>query len=164
MRGALLSDNDRKEQLSLAYMHALAAFCGYSWSTPSLDRDSVDIEVRSRTSRFAGVAFQLKATSSPDWSAEGLKFQLKAKNHNELVPAAVQTPRLLAVMVLPEDEDDWLRVDNRELVMRRCVWWLSLRGRTPTEQGSVQVTIPKANSLQPDALRDLIRRSQEGDL
>jgi len=163
MTGLLLTDNDRKEHLSRAYMHSLAAFCGYSWSAPNLDRDSIDIEVKSRTSRFAGVAFQLKATSSPNWSAHGLLFQLKAKNYNELVPA-VQTPRLLAVMVLPEDKHDWLRADDQELALRNCMWWLSLKGQTPTEQGSVQVTLPKANLLNPDALRALIRRSEENDL
>lgn len=163
MAGVLLSDNDRKEQLSLAYLKVLAAYCGYTWSVPNLDRDSVDIEVWSRSSRFGSVRFQLKATSSPDWTGEGLRFQLKAKNFNEL-SAISQTPRLLAVMVLPHDMAQCLNVDHDRLVLRRCMWWLSLKGRAPTEQGSVQVTLPSANLLNPDALRDLIRRSDEDTL
>ncbi len=163
MPSKLLTDNDRKEHLSHAYMHALAAFCGYTWVTPNADRDSIDIEIRSGPSRFAGLAFQLKATSRPDLRDEGLKFQLKNKNFNDLV-AQSQTPRLLAVMVLPDDAAEWLRVDEQVLALRRCVWWLSLRGQAPTDQGSVQVALPKANLLGPDALRDLIRRSEENTL
>ena len=161
--GKLLSDNDRKEQLSLAYMAALSAHCGFTWAIPNLDRDSVDLTICSGTSRRASVSFQLKSTSSPRWSKEALSFQLKAKNYNDLV-AMTQSPRLLAVMVLPKDDRLWLRATEAQLTMRRCVWWLSLRGLPPTEQGSVQVTIPKANLLTTEALQSLIRRSEENTL
>jgi hypothetical protein len=159
----LLTDNDRKEQLSMAYLAALCAHCGYTWSSPKLDRNSVDLTVHSRTSRFASLSFQLKATAKPKWSTEGLNFQLTAKNFNELV-VQTQSPRLLAVMVLPDDDTQWLQADDVQLVMRRCVWWQTLRGRTPTEQGTVQVTLPSANLLTLDALRSLIRRSEENTL
>ena len=161
--GKLLSDNDRKEQLSLAYMAALSAHCGFTWSIPSLDRDSVDMTICSGTSRRASVSFQLKATSSPRWSKEALSFQLKAKNYNDLV-AMTQSPRLLAVMVLPNDERMWLRATETQLTMRKCVWWLSLRGWPLTEQGSVQVNVPRANLLTLEALQSLIRRSEEDKL
>jgi len=159
----LLSDNDRKEQLSVAYLTALSAYCGYTWLIPNLDRDSVDLMICSRTSRRSSVSFQLKATSSPTWGKEGLNFQLKAKNYNDLV-GLTSSPRLLAVMVLPSDDEEWLQADESQLIMRKCVWWQTLRGRSPTEQGSVQVTLPKENLLAPDALRKLIRRSEENTL
>ena len=160
---ALLTENDRKEQLSQAYIAAISASCGFTISIPNLDRDSVDIQVSSGTSRRASVQWQLKATSSPDWDGEELKFQLKAKNYNDLVTRR-QVPLLLAVMVLPEDPADWLRIDLDQLVMKRCVWWQSLIGQPPTDQGSLQVRVPRANLLTMDALTTLICRSEENTL
>jgi hypothetical protein len=160
---ALLSSSDQKERLSLAYVSALAAGAGFTYSLRDLDRDSIDITVHSRTSSFAAVAFQLKATSSPNWSADGLRFQLGAKNFNELQTTR-QTPALLAVMVLPSDDQKWLTVTEKQLVLRRCVWWISLRGAGPTNQGSMQVVLPKANLLTVEALRELIAKSEAGTL
>lgn len=163
MSQPLLSINDRKEQLSQAYVAALAAGCGYTVSIPNLDRDSIDIQVASGSSRRASVQFQLKATSSPDWVGSDLKFQLKQKNYNDLVVER-QVPLLLAVMVLPPGEADWLRVSAKELVLKRCIWWHSLIGEPSTEQGSKQIVISGMNLLDQPALTDLIVRSEGGTL
>lgn len=159
----LLSISDRKEQLSQAYVAALSASCGYTISIPNLDRDSVDIQVSSRSSRRASVQFQLKATSSPEWMGNDLKFQLKQKNYNDLVVER-QVPLLLAVIVLPPQEIDWLNVSENELVLKRCVWWHSLIGEAVTVQGSKQVVISGAKVLDQSALTDLIKRSEDGTL
>lgn len=159
----LLTMNDRKEQLSQAYIAALAAGCGYAISIPNLDRDSVDIQVSSGSSRRASVQFQLKATSSPDWVGNDLRFQLKQKNYNDLVLER-QVPLLLAIMVLPSAEADWLSVSADELVLKRCVWWHSLIRQPQTDQGSKQVVISGTNVLDQTALTDLIVRSENGTL
>ena len=160
---ALLTENDRKEQLSQAYIAAISARCGFTISIPNLDRDSVDIQVSSGTSRRASVQWQLKATSSPNWDADNLKFQLKAKNYNDLVIRR-QVPLLLAIMVLPDDPADWMIVDSDRLVMKRCVWWQSLIGLPATELASLQVSLPRANLLTMEALTTLISRSEENTL
>lgn len=163
MTDALLTMNDKKEQLSLAYVAALAAGGGYTVSTRNSDRDSIDVTVHSRTRSYAAVSFQLKATSVPDWVDDELRFQLSSKNFNEL-ESFRQTPALLAVMVLPFEPTEWLSVDDKQLVLRRCVWWVSLRGNGQTSQGSRQVRLPRANLLTVDTLRDLITMSEEGTL
>jgi len=160
---ALLTDNDRKERLSHAYIAAMAAHCGFTVLTHDLDRDTIDIQVSSGTSRRASVQFQLKATSSPNWDGDELKFQLKRKNYNDMVLQR-QVPLLLAVMVLPEDPSDWLVVDDYQLAMKRCVWWASFIGKPPTEQGSVQVRLKRNDALTPDALKSLILLSEGGQL
>lgn len=159
----LLTANDKKEQLSQAYIAALAAGCGYTISIPNLDRDSIDIMVSSGSSRRASVQFQLKATSSPNWTDCDLIFQLKQKNYNDLV-CERQVPLLLAVMVLPTQSADWLSISDQELVLKRCVWWHSLKGQPITDQGSKQVIISRNNLLNMNALTDLVGRSQSGTL
>jgi hypothetical protein len=160
MPSPLLTDNDRKEQLSLAYLHALAAVGGYTVSIPNLDRDSSDICISSGSSRRSSVEFQLKATSSPDCSADGLRFQLKAKNYNDLARRR-QVPLLLAVMVLPELSADWLTLNPDKMVLRKCVYWMSLIGEPETDQGSKVVIVPIVNLLTVDSLRDLIQKSED---
>lgn len=156
----LLTDNDRKEQLSLTYLYALAAVGGYAVSIPNLDRDSTDIIVQSKSSKRAQVAFQLKATSSPNWSVDALRFQLAAKNFNDLVLTR-RTPLLLAVMVLPANAADWMTLTADDMVLRNCVYWLSLIGEPETDQGSKVVIIPKVNLLTVGSLRDLIQKSED---
>jgi len=160
---SLLAENDRKEQLSQAYIAALAAGCGFTISVPNLDRDSIDIQVSSGSSRRASVAFQLKATSNPTWADSHLKFPLKAKNYNDLVLVR-QVPLLLAVMVLPKDETEWIFIDAEQLVLRECMWWFSLIGEPRTDQRSKQAEVPKANVLTMDVLEGLIKRSEDNTL
>lgn len=163
MSAPLLSTSDRKEQLSWLYIAAVASECGFTVSVPNLDRDSQDIQIQSGTSRRASVAFQLKATSSPDWDSNDLRFQLKAKNFNDLALRR-QVPLLLAVMVLPSNPTEWLSVTPDEMTMRKCVWWHSIIGESPTEQGSRQVRLPRANLLTTNALKDLIKKSEDNTL
>lgn len=159
----LLSENDKKEQLSRVYVAAIASAAGFVVSTPELDRDSVDVVVSSGGKRRASVGFQLKATSAADWDGAELKFQLKSKNFNDLVVLR-QVPLLLLVMELPSDPHDWLDVSEDQLVLKRCAWWLSIVGQNETEQGSKQVRIPRANQLTVSAMKKLISQSESNDL
>ena len=155
----LLSENDKKEQLSLVYACAVATACGYTFSTQNLDRDSIDLTVSSRSSRRASVSFQLKCTSSPDWDGDALKYQLKAKNYNDLV-AQRQVPLLLLVMELPPNPEDWLSISQEQLVLKRCAWWFSIIGQPETDKGSKQVLIPRSNLFGIEAMRELITKSE----
>ncbi|RBI74013.1 DUF4365 domain-containing protein [Roseovarius sp. TE539] len=159
----LLSENDKKEQLSFVYASAVATACGYTFSTQNLDRDSTDITISSRSSRRASIAFQLKCTSSPDWDEDVLKYQLKAKNYNDLV-APRQTPLLLLVMELPPEPEDWLSISREQLVLKRCAWWVSIIGQPETDKGSKQVRIPRSNLFGIDAMQELIKKSETNAL
>lgn len=164
MSDELISLNDKREQLSLAYVSAVASKAGYSISNVNLDRDSIDITVSSGSSRRASVAFQLKATSSPEWIGDELCFQLKKKNFNDLAIQR-QVPLLLLVMELPASESDWLLIDENRLQLKKCCWYLSLEGRPKLEdQKSKVVRIPKENAFSVSVLKSLIAQSNEGKL
>lgn len=45
MTDALLTQNDRAEALSRAYVSAVAAMAGYTISAPDFDRDSIDVVI-----------------------------------------------------------------------------------------------------------------------
>ena len=74
-----------------------------------------------------------------------------------------QTPRLLFVLDLPEEEDQWLTITEDELVLRRQAFWLNLRGSEATEnQTSVTVSIPRENVFDINSLRVLMDQSRGG--
>jgi len=163
MTDALLSDNDRKEALSLAYLDALAGRAGYETARADFDRDSVDLIVKAGGGNFPQLGIQAKATSSPDWQEDGLHFRLKRKNFDDL-RAGRLCPALLVVLELPADEREWLECTAESLVLRRSAVWLSLKGYPEIEGDSKVVVLPKDQRLDPDTLIALMARVREGQL
>ena len=73
-------------------------------------------------------------------------------------------PRLLVLLVLPEDEADWLSQSPEQLILRRCAYWHSLVGSAPTTATStVRITIPRENVFSVEAIRTLLANVREGD-
>src|SRR5438874_4721373 len=128
----------RKEQFGRAYVRAVASVAGFSVYEPDVDDDSVDLGLASRgaegTTRAPRLEMQLKSTSVQDvLEDEHLRFPLPVKNYNDLRPENLLVPRILVVALLPAEMEDWLTQNEEQLAMRRCAYWLSLRGREATE-------------------------------
>ena len=154
----LLSDNDRKERLSFAYLSALSAFAGYTCqSGAEPDRYSVDATVRSGETMRPQIDVQLKATSVPNLHGDGLHFQLGSKNYNDLCEFPRGCPLILVVLELPEDPDEWINWDDEGLTMHRRAWWLSISRLPEIDEGSSKtVVIPQSQFLSPDSLTKLM--------
>ncbi len=166
MTGGLLTSPDRKEGLSLVYVKALAARAGFLTSVPAPDRDSVDLRVQAGGTYRPALDLQLKATADLSGPRNGvLPFRLSLKNYDDL-RAGTQTPRLLVVLELPEDEARWLSVTEEALILRRRAYWLSLqRGHDEVAgQKTVTVHIPERNILDVEALQRLMEQSRTGEL
>ncbi len=160
---SLLSDNDRKEALSLAYLAVLAAKAGYVSARSNFDRDSIDMLIRAGGGNYPQIGIQAKATATPRWMADGLHFQLGRKNYDDL-RAVRMIPAVLTVLELPADEADWLTCSPAELVLRRSTWWLSLRGFPEIEGDFRVVILPQGQRLDPTSLVELMQRARDGDL
>ena len=149
---AILTDNDRKAELSFAYLGALAAHTGYICQRgPQPDVASVDATIRSGDVSGTQFDVQLKATSTPKEGTDGLHFRLSRKNYNDLV-AYRMTPFMLIVLELPETDADWLECSVERVVMRRCGWWASLSGHAPTEGKTKTVVIPNDQRIAASGL------------
>ena len=104
MDDSILTDNDRKAELSFAYLAALAAHAGYICQRgPQPDVASVDATIRAGDATQFDV--QLKSTSVPNLKTDGLHFRLPRKNYNDLV-AERTTPLILIVLELPPEDSD----------------------------------------------------------
>ena len=162
---ALLTDNDREEALSKAYVHAVAGYVGYTVSEEDFDRDGIDMRIHAGGQFSPSIALQLKATIRlGEVSEDGnYRYQVPIQNYERLI-RPTQVPRYLVVLSLPSNEQDWLSVSADRLVMRECAYWVSLLGRPESDNRSgVTVRIPITNRFDPTSLQRLIRDARSAD-
>jgi hypothetical protein len=115
--------NAQKEQFSQAYVQAVAAVAGFAWSKPSVDDDSIDLTLAQTggggTIRSPKVDLQLKCHAAPTPAQPHLAYDLKLKNYNELRDNSVLVPRILVVVLVPDNVVDWAYHTEVELAIRR---------------------------------------------
>ena len=163
MTDALLTNADQEEALSCVYVRAIVARAGYTTSTPSPDRDGVDLQIQAGGAMRPALDLQLKATVNLERRGDShVRYRLKRRNY-DLLRIETQTPRLLVVLDLPNDSELWMTVTTDELVLRHRAYWLSLQGREETtNEVSITVKIPKGNLFNVEGLRCLMEQSRGG--
>jgi hypothetical protein len=168
----MLSENDKKEELSRAYIQAISAKIGFATEKITIDRDSVDIIIRCGTrlteqSEFDKVTLevQAKATSRPNEQLDCFKFPLPRKNYDDLRSNSL-APRIIVLFILPENNQDWLAMDEEKLVLQKCAYWVSIKGLPETTNtNSVTIDIPKANIFNTTSLNEImIKASKDEEL
>ena len=161
----LLSKADRQEQLSKAYAHAIAARAGYTTAVFDPDRSGIDMQVRAGGWRNPSLDLQLKATINlrPRINRSEFSFRLKKSNYNQLREES-QTPRLLVVLDMPTDEQEWMTLADDELILRHRAYWLNLNGKPPATRGLETVYIPKNQVFDVEGINHLMDESRHGRL
>ncbi len=85
-------------------------------------------------------------------------FDLPIKNYEDLTKRCL-VPRILIVFFMPADQDEWLTHTEDELVLRRCAYWLSLRGGpATTNETEKRVHLPRENLVTQESLKQLLVR------
>jgi len=157
-----MQTNTRKERFSIAYIHAVAARAGFEMFEPKVDIDSVDGVVRSAAGRRPQIDFQAKSTSRDVVKSDHVAFSIPKKNYDDLRAETVN-PRILIVVILPDDEADWMSQSEEELTMRKCGYWVSLRGLGPSENSvAVTLRIPRGQLFDSQQLAKMMGRAQIG--
>src|SRR5688572_20632745 len=159
----MLLDNHIKEELSYAYVHAVAARAGFGCGRISQDIGSVDA-ILSADGGFPDdaalqhvvIQLQLKATCRRMSNEPQFLFPLRIKNYNELRAHSL-APRLLVVLCMPENAAEWLTVDGDSLIARQCAYWCNLKGEPELKnQVGRRVTVRRKNIFSPEAVRELM--------
>jgi hypothetical protein len=155
--------NAQKERFSLSYIEAIASQAGYQVTQPRVDRDSVDGVLMADFGRRPRIEFQAKATSRDMIHGPTLHFPLSIKNYNDL-RVDVKNPRILIVLLMPEEKSLWLKQTQEELCLRHCAYWMSLEGQPDRPNtSSVTVQVPTANIFNSEQLIDLMEKAEKGD-
>jgi hypothetical protein len=164
--------NKRKEEFSLAYVRAVAAAAGCGTKTPTPDDHSVDIELIKLSTgddddirvTDPQLGIQAKCTSQDILSNGIFRFPLPIKNYEDLRKIKLSVPRILVVHTVPAEPEDWLLHSEEEMRLRRCSYWISLKGLpNTTNSDSVTVHIPKTNVFNPVTLLAMMERIEKGE-
>ncbi len=157
--------NTQKEDFSLAYINAVTSSAGYSFqlSTRKLDDSGIDATItvpgKLNSKRLPRFDVQIKSTSQDILKDEFIKYRLNAKNYDELREENPFVPQLLIVVLLPSEVCDWLSQTEESLCIKRCAYWMSLRGQPSlNQQTTITIDIPRQNIFSPDALKTIMER------
>ena len=156
--------NIRKEMFSIAYIGAVAARLGLEVIKPNYDFDSVDGMLVSSGGTAPQINFQAKArVRSKVLRGDHIALPLSIKNYNDL-RGKKAVPRILIVMLLPDEDSDWLTVTDEGMCLRHCAYWVSLRGepKVPNATDNKTVYVPTANIFDQYQLSSMFSRVGQG--
>jgi hypothetical protein len=160
---AVLTRNHRQEAISRSYIQAVAGRCGMSCSFRDFDY-GIDVtlhHIRRRGKRHYESRFKLdiqaKSTTAGQLMPEHVVYELSVTAHEDLRDPTAGTPRILVVLVLPEDEENWTSQTEEALLLRQAAYWLSLCGQPATgNRKSVQVHLPRGNLFTVASLKAIL--------
>lgn len=164
--------NQIRCELSIAYLKAVTAYVGGSFNI--LDRVADDwgydchLKFMGKFSdqedalKSISMDIQLKSTSRNFTcdSQKGIGYQLDIRQYNKYRENANSRDiNLLLLYICPPEEeyDSWLQCDPEKLLLRKCMYWTSLRGAQESENcSSVTVYFPPNNFFTVESLREEI--------
>lgn len=156
-----------KEDISISYISALCAYAGIAYEIIRHDDDSTDGLLMKRIQLDNGIRFdsqvriQLKCTSSNSQytdNGEDITYKLKVKNYNDLCIQST-TPIILGLLVLPEEDSQWIKWSSEELLMKGCMYWAEFSNKCESNnKGTVNVKISKTNVVNANTLLDMLSK------
>ncbi len=164
-----LIGNDIESELSYAYLHAVASKAGAACANCNRHEDNRGVDAKiTAWGPFSGggandleeidLKIQLKATIGTPLINDGyISYALNGINrYDDLRKQTLATHRILVVMFLPGNDTDWLQISEDELVLKKCAYWVSLRGAAQSANATSQtVYIPQAQIFNPTSLMDI---------
>ncbi len=170
-----ISPPNIESELSYAYLHAVASHSGMACRVGGRHEDNNGIDATlTAWSPFddggylteVDIKVQLKATIAvpADDGANFSYFVDGVNRYNDLRTETIDVARILVVLFLPADAQEWLNHSSDQLALRRCAYWQSLRGAPATINGTgATVKLPKAQMFTPQALANLAARLSRRD-
>ncbi len=155
-----LPESECKQQISIAYAHAVVTAARCSMEVIRVDYDGVDVTIRQTAKHPAFdqvmVDVQLKCTSQDVLGNERLVYPLPVRNYQALIAKRL-VPAILVVLVVPTALKEWLAHTESSLLLRRCAYWKSLANAPRTENTSnVTVWVPRSQQFTPRALLGIL--------
>ena len=75
---------------------------------------------------------QLKSIAGATVAPTEIVYDLKADAYDTLRRSTRNSPSILVLLDLPANRAEWIDHTEDRLEIRRCAYWLSLRGHPPT--------------------------------
>jgi hypothetical protein len=153
----------QQEGLGDAFLLAIAGAAGCAVSLRRPDDDSIDWTLSCRLPLRPKIDVQMKTYTSDDGNGEHIRYPLKKKNYDDLIIGEFFVPRILVLILLPQDIEGWVALSSEQLTMKKCGYWMSLHGMPASDnETTVTVSVPRSNVLTVEALCGMMWRVNEG--
>jgi hypothetical protein len=151
-------------------VQAIAAQAGLNYSTFGWDY-GIDVSLRAverigTIIRDTGLQLdlQLKSTTRASVGDTVVSYDLDARSYQHLRVQPPMCPRILVLLVLPDDDEKWLSQSPEELILRHCAYWLSLRGmESVATVSTVRLAIPRSSVFSVQAVRAIMDGLRRGE-
>ncbi|MEC4015594.1 DUF4365 domain-containing protein [Streptomyces sp. H27-D2] len=167
LRGALAT-TACMETLQVGYLHAVAAAAGCSLAQPFPDY-GIDWHVNHSAPGHAvddevTIKVQLKCTYqiAPHPAGQTFGFTIDNDHLTKLARSPVSVHKILVVMLVPRDQEEWLRAGHDSLELRHCCYWTNLAGHPVTGRRRTTVRIPTSRFFDDRALCEIMTRVGAG--
>ncbi len=171
---SMLTDEHRKEDLSRAYVQAIAARAGINIALNTRNHDygidgafhQIVIVQNKRFESGISLDFQLKASTRHTKKEHHIHYELDAKTYGQLVNRANRpraTPSILLLLCLPEKFEDQFCMSEEELILRNCCYWTSLFEKPVDNVHSITIPIQRSNLFTPESLNNLLNQIERGE-
>jgi hypothetical protein len=171
-----LSPRNIESELSYAYLHAVAASAGVDCGVGTRHEDNTGVDAKlTGWGPFPGGGYreeidlkvQLKATiKDPSLVGDAWPYSLAGiSRYNDLRSLTVATPRILVVLFLPREAENWVIQTDSALSLQRCAYWVSLRGAPASKNDTAQtVYLPRSQRFDRSGLLGLMTRLSHNDI
>lgn len=165
-----LPESALKEQLSRAYVQAVATAAACQIDDWSIDYAGIDVTIRQVQPLHTKIEYpelniQLKCTSQASLiRSDHLAWALDRKKYDHLRAPKVLVPRILVVMACPVDFTAWVDQDDDRLTVSNAAYWTSLRGAAGIAKGndSITVRVPRSQPFNVEHLLGIMARIGKG--
>ena len=168
----MLTEEHRKEDLSRAYVLAIAAKAGVIVSINDRNHDygidgsfhEVSIIDGRRVESGTTIDFQLKATSRDIIREEYVSFTMEARMNNHIAQRHERlhcTSVILIVLCLPSQSEEWLQLSEDELTLRKCCYWSKISSFTSNLNTCI-IEMPRSQIFTPEALQQMLGKTSIG--
>ncbi|MEU2049403.1 DUF4365 domain-containing protein [Streptomyces albidoflavus] len=145
----------QQEQISLAYLSAVATRAGATSASWNVDKDGVDVTLKRN---HILVEFQMKCSFAPTLSADGetYAFDLDIQTYNALRHPGRSAAGYLGLVVVPRDLDGWLAHGEESLVMHCSGYYARIQDLPAVAgQESKRIHLPKKQRIDQAGMDDV---------
>lgn len=164
-----MTESEMRQQISLAYIHAVVTSAGLVIGRWDTDYDGIDLTIRTRAKYPAlncvgsSLDVQLKCTSQESKQHKAsVSWPLKRDTIIKLREDPLSLA-ILAVLVVPPDYVDWLDQDHSRMLSRGAMYFSVASDWDEIADGndSMSIHCSRENLLTPEKLLQLMHRAAE---
>lgn len=165
----MITQKHTQESLSRSYVHAIAGSAGVNLHIGrefdyGFDGTFRPVTVRNKRHVETGfpVDFQLKCTTKWIYEGSDIAYNIETKTYNDLVTRKPEEIGcVLIILCVPEDNSQWVDVQEQHMILKHCCYFCSLSGTTTVSDDlKKKILIPRSNILTALALKGLLENER----